>query len=407
MAHRLLVKNFRDRIYDLIAIYPKDYTKKDPYTGEESLFWSGSKTFPQAIEFSSTQPDEAHVHYLYTVANLYAVMYKLDPVRDMNEFLNRLSAMDIQTPEWKLDESTASKIKKDLEHEEKTAEQLEEERKRRIVEFVDEDKIKAEALQKEIMAMNINQLRSGNKYLVVGEFEKDNDSNFHIDFITSCSSLRAWNYLIQPAPRHQCKMIAGKIIPALATTTSLVTGVVEMELYKLLLKLPVTSFLNANINIGTSDFQFFEPDPPVGKKAYYDEIELETVYPIPEGWSCWDKLTIDVGTLTVMEFIERFPEFHHGLTCETLSRYGTDLEGFAIIYWDFPPNETFAQKIGERKTKPLEEAYVQLYGPLPIGRDYLLLDGSFVTEDGNPALPPLIMYKFPYNPALCSAPNTQ
>ncbi len=44
------------------------------------------------------------------------------------------------------------------------------------------------------------------------EMEKDDDTNHHMDFITAASNLRATNYGISPADKHQTKGIAGKII---------------------------------------------------------------------------------------------------------------------------------------------------------------------------------------------------
>ena len=35
------------------------------------------------------------------------------------------------------------------------------------------------------------------------EFEKDDDTNRHMDFIVACSNLRAYNYSIPPADRHK------------------------------------------------------------------------------------------------------------------------------------------------------------------------------------------------------------
>lgn len=63
------------------------------------------------------------------------------------------------------------------------------------------------------------------------QFEKDDDSNGHMDFVASASALRARMYAIEPADRLKTKRIAGKIIPAIATATAAVAGLVRAAVF--------------------------------------------------------------------------------------------------------------------------------------------------------------------------------
>jgi ubiquitin-activating enzyme E1 len=99
------------------------------------------------------------------------------------------------------------------------------------------------------------------------EFEKDNDSNYHILYIQSTSNNRASNYQIPLADFYQTKGIAGKIIPALATTTSIVSSLITIEMLKYLSNpvRPIDDYTSSTINLADNMLVQFEPMPTVVK----------------------------------------------------------------------------------------------------------------------------------------------
>ena len=142
------------------------------------------------------------------------------------------------------------------------------------------------------------------------EFEKDDDTNFHIAFINAAANLRARNYKITESNHAKTKMIAGKIIPAIATTTAMITGAVGVEMYKYVQGYTaIEKFRNGFINLALPLFLFSEPDEvKKNKSKEYDPIMCGPIKCIPEDYTIYDKVVVDVGPLTFQQFFDHMKE---------------------------------------------------------------------------------------------------
>ena len=78
--------------------------------------------------------------------------------------------------------------------------------------------------------INLSEIEIINKI----EFDKDNDDLNHVDWIVISSNIRNNQYKINETDKFTTRKIAGNIIPALITTTSIVAGFQIMEYFKII-----------------------------------------------------------------------------------------------------------------------------------------------------------------------------
>jgi hypothetical protein len=73
--------------------------------------------------------------------------------------------------------------------------------------------------------MKLDKKQSIEETIVRAEvFEKDNDANYHIDFMYAMANCRSQNYKLDEMDWLTVKLKAGRIVPALATTTAAIAG---------------------------------------------------------------------------------------------------------------------------------------------------------------------------------------
>ncbi|KAK5988172.1 Ubiquitin-activating enzyme E1 1 [Cladobotryum mycophilum] len=293
-ARMLFESEFTNKIQQLLYNFPKDSE-----TSGGTLFWSGPKRAPEPLKFD---PNNAtHFGFVVAAANLHAFNFNIkSPGNDKSIYLRELE--NVIVPDFTPDSNV--KIQADDKEPDPNASSFDD---------TDElDKI-------------INSIPSANTLagfqLQPVDFEKDDDTNHHIDFITACSNLRAENYKIEAADRHKTKFIAGKIIPAIATTTALVTGLIVLELYKVIDgKDDIEQYKNGFINLALPFFGFSEPiaSPKMEYKGPEGKVKLDKI---------WDRFEIE--DITLRELLDTFKA--KGLSISMLS------SGVSLLYASFFP----------------------------------------------------------------------
>eukprot|EP00124_Ichthyophonus_hoferi_P001728 Ihof_evm11s98 gene=Ihof_evmTU11s98 len=288
-ARNLFQLYLHNQIAQLLYNFPKDQV-----TSSGTPFWHAPKRCPTALNFDVNNP--LHMDFIVAAANIRAYNYGFKGSKDLayiTEKLNNIVVPDFSPrPGVKIQENDNDNSNSNE----------------------DPDEERMQVLQKQLPApKNFAGFR-----LSPCEFEKDDDSNYHIDFICALSNLRAANYDIEPADRLKTKGIAGKIIPAIATTTSLAVGLVCLELYKIVGGADkLETYKNGFVNLALPFFGFSEPI--AAPKLQYNQTE----------WSLWDRFDI-TGPMTLQEFTTHFQETY-GLEVTMISC------GVSMLYSFFMP----------------------------------------------------------------------
>ena len=101
---------------------------------------------------------------------------------------------------------------------------------------------------KEIIAKYLSENKNNINYKPI-KYEKDTIDINQINYIYYISNLRAKNYNIDNLDKIKIKIIAGKILPALITSTSAVAGLLALQLYVICQNSNIKTF-----RIGMIDF---------------------------------------------------------------------------------------------------------------------------------------------------------
>eukprot|EP00347_Sterkiella_histriomuscorum_P007708 403347869 len=320
-----------------------------------SPFWSLPKRPPQPVEFD--KDNQTHVNFVAACTLLYATIYGseipdsyVNPrSQEVKQAIAQIAAI-CEQPEFIPNDQKATAIQSQVEKDpSKENSEMEKQNDSQQIDtsttHQQEDQIQEIKLKYENVLNGLKEAQaeygSTKPYsMQVQEFEKDNDSNYHIDFIYAMANIRAQNYNLQGMDWIDVKIKAGRIIPALATTTAAIAALQTLEVLKYLKGCKLDDHKNSFMNLAVPSLMMSEPGAAL-KTKLKEGLEVTL-------WDRWEydasQDPLNVTLLSILStteskynlksrdvFLGSFPLFLHALEGRDEGMKIKNLSGVPLI----------------------------------------------------------------------------
>jgi ubiquitin-activating enzyme E1 len=288
-AREIFQKLFHDDIQQLLSAYPPD-AKND----HGLPFWTGLKRIPQPLQY--TPGDPLHELFIRSYVRLLCVAFG-HPYNPSDDAVVSSVAQGAECAPFELNgelEIPASDETGDKGPEAKAKAGL----------FSPQEHNTVDSLYSAALAEMSGWKGNEVEFLA---FEKDDD--LIIDFIQAAANLRARNYKLKECDRVKIQFVAGRIIPALATTTALIVGGVLGELTKVAQGFTdIRLYKHFNIDISVNTCLISPPTAitPLSGKDYDPNYGRATA-PIAGNLTSWDRIDV-TGPKTFRELFKLLEE---------------------------------------------------------------------------------------------------